>query len=93
MKLLKFVIIEKYKEGLLDNPEDLSDIKGNYCQHLAKCLLLKNDKGMTPLSLAIEVGANQLFSVLLAIYTNIEDKNPNSKVLSEALVTKDRIGM
>ena len=55
-KLLKLVIMESYKEGLLDHPTDLSDIKGNFKQGLTKCLLQKNDKGLTPLSCAIEAG-------------------------------------
>lgn len=55
VKLFKLVVLEVYSEGILDKAT-LSDIKGNYRQGLTKCLILKNDKGLTPLSCAIEAG-------------------------------------
>ena len=48
-KLFKLVIVEKFKESMLENPTSISDVKGNLKPSLSKVLLLKNQKGLTPL--------------------------------------------
>jgi hypothetical protein len=81
-KLVKLVIIEKFEPSHLDNPTTITDIKGNFKQSIVKCLLAQNDKGLTPLSCAIESGGTAVFKLILEIYNHIEGKNPASKVLS-----------
>jgi hypothetical protein len=58
LKIVKLVIIEKYEESLLTNPGSLTDIKGNLKGSIGKCLLAKNDKGLTPLACAVEAGGS-----------------------------------
>ena len=74
---------------MLDSPGTISDIKGNFKQGLAKGLLSKNHKGLTPLACAIESGGSQVFRLVLELYHHIESNSPNSKVLSQALALKD----
>ena len=50
---------------------------------------MKNDLGLTPLSLAIECGGSEVFKLLVELYLHIESCNANSKVLSKALTIKD----
>ena len=72
IKFLKLVIVEKFDQPLLENPATLGDCKGNFKQGLGKVLTMKNDKGLTPLSSAIEQGGSQVFKMLLEIYKQIE---------------------
>lgn len=82
-------MIEKFEESLLENPGSLTDIKGNLKGSIAKCLVAKNDKGLTPLACAIEAGGSQVFKFILELYHHLENKSPASKVLSQALVMRD----
>jgi len=51
---VKLVIVEKFEPPMLDSPGTISDIKGNFKQGIAKGLLSRNHKGLTPLACAIE---------------------------------------
>lgn len=50
LKMVKLVLIDKFEKALLDDPTSLSDTKGNIKQGITKCLLTRNDKGLTPLA-------------------------------------------
>jgi hypothetical protein len=56
----------------LENLGTITDCKGNFKQGLSKVLTLKNDKGLTPLSLAIDQGGSQVFKMVLEVYKQIE---------------------
>jgi ankyrin repeat protein len=71
IKTFKLVIMEKVDESCLENPT-IEDVKKNLKTGLAKCLNLKNDKGLTPLSCALETGGAELFRLLLNLYVHIE---------------------
>ena len=66
------VVVENFEQKMLENPATLSDCKGNFKQGLGKVLTMRNDKGLTPLSAAIEQGGSQVFKMLLEIYKLIE---------------------
>ena len=53
-------------------------------------MVARNDKGLTPLACAIEAGGSQVFKFVLELYHHLENKSPNSKVLSQALTARDR---
>lgn len=63
-------MVENFDAKILENTT-LSDCKGNFKQGLSKVLTLKNDKGLTPLSSAIEQGGSQVFKMLLEVYKYI----------------------
>lgn len=88
LKLFKLVVCESYSQGVLDKAT-IADLKGNYRQNLAKCLTLKNHKGLTPLNLAIEQGGSQIFKLLLDLYLSTEAINPVCRSLTSALVMPD----
>ena len=50
---------------------------------------MKNDKGLTPLALGIELGGSQIFRLLLEIYKQIESTSPALKVFTKAFSTSD----
>ena len=50
---------------------------------------MKNDKGLTPLALGIEIGGSQVFRLLLEIYKQIESTSPALKVFTNALSAND----
>lgn len=56
--MIKLVIIEKYEPKLFENPLTIQDIKGNLKPTLSKVLVARNQKGFTPLQVAIEVGGS-----------------------------------
>lgn len=87
--MIKLIIIEKFEPKLLNNPNTISDIKGNFKGSTPKALVAKNDKGLTPLACAIEMGGLSVFRFLLELYQHIESNSPNSKVLTKALALKD----
>jgi len=42
LKLLKVVLVEKFEPTILERPNTISDIKGNFKQGIVKCLLMRN---------------------------------------------------
>lgn len=76
LKLFKLVLVEKLNDRETLDKASLSDIKGNFKQGLAKCLTTQNEKGLTPLAVAINAGSSVIFRLLLELYNHIESKSP-----------------
>ena len=49
---------------MLESPGSLADLKGNYKQGLSKILLIRNEKGFTSYSLAVELGNENVFAFI-----------------------------
>lgn len=58
LKFVKLVIVENFEQSMFDNLQTIQDCKGNFKQGLGKVLTIKNDKGLTPLALSIDIGGS-----------------------------------
>ena len=74
----------------MDNPNSVQDILANLKPSLSKVLLLKNQKGLTPLQVAIEAGGSQIFKMLLQVYKYLDK---STRVLRDVLVMRDNSNM
>ena len=76
LRFVKLVVTENLEDTHLIDASSLADIRGNYRQGLTKCLVLRNMKGFTPFSQAIESGNKEVFRLVLEIYLHTQAKNP-----------------